>query len=98
MSTPWVLRLHPFVYVHRDTKTEMELLVSLLECFLVVEHQDDINAQLGVGSVAADAELDAMKEASENQILSLRGLLGPHARIVSAGEQRLPCALRFYTV
>ena len=47
--------------------------------------EDDINAVLGVGSVAADAELDAMKEQAEAQILSMRSLLGPHARLVSAG-------------
>lgn len=41
------------------------------------------------------AELDAMKEAAEAQILSLGGLLGPYARVVSAGEgtapRLLPC-------
>ena len=45
---------------------------------------EDINAELGVGSVAADAELDAMKEACEGQILSAQSLLGPYARLVSA--------------
>lgn len=44
---------------------------------------EDINAELGVGSVAADAELDAMKDASEGQILAVRNLLGPYARIIS---------------
>ena len=47
--------------------------------------EEDIIAELGVGSVAADAELDAMKEQAEAQILSMRSLLGPHARLVSAG-------------
>ena len=36
---------------------------------------------------AADAELDAMKEQAEAQILGGRGLLGPYARLVSAGAQ-----------
>lgn len=47
------------------------------------DENEDINAELGVGSVAADAELDAMKEASEAQILSANGLLGPYARMVA---------------
>ena len=45
---------------------------------------EDLNAELGVGSAAADAELDAMKEAAEIQILAARSLLGPYAKIVSA--------------
>lgn len=45
---------------------------------------EDINAELGVGSVAADAELDAMKDAAEAQILSPGSLLAPYARLVSA--------------
>lgn len=48
------------------------------------EEDDDINAELGVGSVAADAELDAMKEACETQILAAQNLLGPYAALVSA--------------
>ena len=44
----------------------------------------DLNAELGVGSAAADAELDAMKEAAESQILSARSLLGPYAKVVSS--------------
>ncbi|GAB4818223.1 hypothetical protein N2152v2_005269 [Parachlorella kessleri] len=58
---------------------------------------EDINAQLGVGSVAADAELDAMKEASEAQILAMTNLLGPYARVVSAVCHRpvlLSCSLQ----
>ncbi|KAL4446838.1 hypothetical protein ABPG77_008082 [Micractinium sp. CCAP 211/92] len=46
--------------------------------------EEDINAELGVGSVAADAELDAMKEEAEGQILAARSLLGPYARIVAS--------------
>ena len=46
--------------------------------------EEDINAELGVGGVAADAELDAMKEESDAQLLGARGLLGPYARLVSA--------------
>lgn len=48
------------------------------------EEDEDINAELGVGSVAADAELDAMKEACEAQILAAQSLLGPYSRLVSA--------------
>ncbi|KAG7674430.1 hypothetical protein Ndes2437B_g00695 [Nannochloris sp. 'desiccata'] len=48
------------------------------------EEDEDINAELGVGSVAADAELDAMKEACETQILAAQNLLGPYAALVSA--------------
>ncbi|KAL4434047.1 hypothetical protein ABPG75_000488 [Micractinium tetrahymenae] len=46
--------------------------------------KEDINAELGVGSVAADAELDAMKEEAEGQILAARSLLGPYARVVAS--------------
>lgn len=48
------------------------------------EDEEDINAELGVGSVAADAELDAIKDACEAQILRSAGLLGPYAKLVSA--------------
>ena len=48
------------------------------------EEDEDINAELGVGSVAADAELDAMKEACETQILAAQNLLGPYAALVPA--------------
>jgi condensin complex subunit 1 len=48
------------------------------------EGEEDINAELGVGSVAADAELDAMKEAAEAQMFSAQSLLGPYVKIVSA--------------
>ena len=40
----------------------------------------DLNAELGVGSLSADAELDAAKEAAEGQLLA--GLLAPYARLV----------------
>ena len=59
-----------------------------------VQQEDDINAELGVGSVAADAELDAMKEGAERQILgAARSLLGPYARLVSAGARRAACCM-----
>lgn len=44
----------------------------------------DFAAELGVGSAAADAELDAMKEASEGQILGEGSLLAPYARVVES--------------
>ena len=48
------------------------------------DDKEDINAELGVGSVAADAELDAMKEACEAQILAAQSLLGPYAKLAAA--------------
>ena len=49
------------------------------------QEDEDINAELGVGSVAADAELDASKEAAEKELLrSTQSLVGPYARLVSA--------------
>eukprot|EP00887_Chlorella_sp_A99_P003643 scaffold7.g3643.t1 len=48
------------------------------------KEDEDINAELGVGSVAADAELDALKEESEAQVLGPRSLLRPYAQLVAA--------------
>ena len=49
--------------------------------------EEDINAELGVGTVAADADLDAAKDAAERQILEQQGLLAPYARIVASGAR-----------
>ncbi len=44
----------------------------------------DIAAQLGVGAAAADAELDALKEAAEAEIMAPGGLIGRYAPLVAA--------------
>lgn len=53
----------------------------LLPCFCVVYpaggKEEDLNAELGVGGVAADAELDAMKE-------EVRGHVGQHLLLAAA--------------
>ena len=46
--------------------------------------EDDIAVQLGVGAAAADAELDALKEAAEAGILAPGGLIGRFAPLVAA--------------
>ena len=47
------------------------------------QSDDDINAELGTGSVAADAELDNMKDAAEKQIVQLsNGIIKPFAKMV----------------
>ena len=44
---------------------------------------EDINAELGVGGVAADAELDATKEAAEKQIIGFKNsIIAPFAKII----------------
>ncbi len=44
------------------------------------DEEEDINAELGTGGVAADAELDNMKDAAEKQITT--GILKPFAKLV----------------
>ncbi|KAK9839654.1 hypothetical protein WJX81_003584 [Elliptochloris bilobata] len=46
--------------------------------------EDDIATQLGVGAAAADAELDALKETAEAEILAPSGLIGRIAPLVAA--------------
>lgn len=47
------------------------------------QSDEDINAELGTGSVAADAELDNMKDAAEKQIVQLsNGIIKPFAKMV----------------
>lgn len=45
---------------------------------------EDINAELGVGAVTADLQLDATKEAAEAQIVAAAGALGRYAPFVAA--------------
>ena len=52
--------------------------------FSAAGSEDDIAAQLGVGAAAADAELDALKEAAEAEILAPGGLIGRFAPLVAA--------------
>lgn len=44
---------------------------------------EDIAAQLGLGSVANDLELDAAKEAAEAQIAAADGLIGRFAPLIA---------------
>ena len=47
------------------------------------DDEEDINAELGVGGVAADAELDNMKEAAERQIVNFQnGIVKPFAKLI----------------
>lgn len=45
---------------------------------------EDIAAQLGVGSLAADVELDALKDAAEGEIVGMKSLLGRYAPLLAA--------------
>ena len=45
---------------------------------------EDIAAQLGVGSLAADVELDALRDAAEGEIVAMRSLLGRYAPLLAA--------------
>ncbi len=47
------------------------------------EEEEDMNAELGVGGVAADAELDNMKDMAEKQIVQFnKGIIQPFARMI----------------
>ena len=48
------------------------------------EEDEDIAAQLGVGSLAADVELDALKDAAEGEILGMHNLLARYAPLLAA--------------
>ena len=53
---------------------------------------EDIAAQLGVGSLAADVELDALKDAAEGEIVSMHNLMGRYAPLLAAlCHNRCPC-------
>jgi len=45
---------------------------------------EDIAAQLGVGSLAADVELDTLKDAAEGEIVGMKSLLGRYAPLLAA--------------
>ena len=45
---------------------------------------EDIAAQLGVGSLTADVELDALKDAAEGEILAMHNLVGRCAPLLVA--------------
>ncbi|KAL0030248.1 hypothetical protein WJX77_005012 [Trebouxia sp. C0004] len=45
---------------------------------------EDIAAQLGVGSLAADVKLDALKDAAEGEIVGMKSLLGRYAPLLAA--------------
>lgn len=47
------------------------------------QKEDDIAAQLGVGSAAADAELDRLKDAAEAEIMARGNLIGRFAKLLS---------------
>lgn len=47
------------------------------------DEDEDMNAELGVGGVAADAELDNMKEMAEKQIVQFnKGIIKPFAKMI----------------
>ena len=45
---------------------------------------EDLNKELGVGAVAEDLELDAMKDAAEAQIVDAHNVIGRYAPLVAA--------------
>lgn len=45
--------------------------------------EEDIGAQLGVGSVSADADLDLLKEAAETELLKPQVMLGKLAQVIA---------------
>ena len=45
---------------------------------------EDIAAQLGAGSLMADVELDALKDAAEGEILAMLNLVGRYAPLLVA--------------
>lgn len=53
-----------------------------MRCMSCVRHLGPM--QVGVGAVAEDAELDALKDAVEQEIIGTRGLLGRYRPLVSA--------------
>ena len=47
------------------------------------DEEEDMNAELGVGGVAADAELDNMKDMAEKQIVQFnKGIIQPFAKMI----------------
>jgi non-canonical (house-cleaning) NTP pyrophosphatase len=62
---------------------EETLRQQLLGPVAETQQEDDIAAQLGVGSAAADAELDRLKETVEAEIMVSSNLIGRFAKLVS---------------
>ena len=58
-------------------------MIHMLACS-GAQQEDDIATQLGTGAAAADAELDALKEAAEADLLARRNLVGRFAPLVAA--------------
>ena len=48
------------------------------------EEEDDIAAQVGIGSAAADSELDALKDHAEAQLKAADSLLGSFGGLVAS--------------
>ena len=48
------------------------------------EEEDDIAAQVGIGSAAADSELDALKDHAEAQLKAAENLLGSFGGLVAS--------------
>ena len=48
------------------------------------EEEDDIAAQVGVGSAAADSELDALKDHAEAQLKAADSFLGSFGGLVAS--------------
>lgn len=46
--------------------------------------QEDINKELGVGAVSADMELDALKDASDAEILAVANGLGRYVPLIAS--------------
>ncbi len=49
---------------------------------------------MGVGSLAADVELDALKEAAEGEIVGMKNLLGRYAPLLAALCHNRYCCLK----
>ena len=48
------------------------------------DEEEDLNKELGVGALAEDVELDAMKDAAEAQIVAPVNVIGRYAPLVAA--------------
>ena len=60
------------------------------------DEEEDIAAQLGVGSLAADVELDALKDAAEGEIVGMHNLLARYAPLLAAlCHNRCPLAAAY---
>ena len=69
----------------QDFSSRLNAVRSFWRCRTAADDApEDINAELGVGAVTADLELDAAKEAAEAQIVAAAGALGRYAPFVAA--------------